>query len=52
MASITVTGSFKVHIEKISIAEKVELTILSLLTIDSQVLVVFNRISILLMRGR
>jgi len=52
MAPITVAGSFNVHKTKIGMTEKVELTRVSLPTIESQKLVEFNLLSILLMRGR
>jgi hypothetical protein len=52
MAFMTVTNSFKVHIAKMGIVEKVELTRVSCPTIDNQVLVALCLLSTLVMRGR
>jgi hypothetical protein len=44
--------NLRVHIAKICIAEKVDLTRVGLLAIENQVLLAFNLLSILVMRGR
>jgi hypothetical protein len=51
MVLITEYSSLRVHIAKIGIAEKVELTRVNLPAIDTQVLVAFDLLSILVMRG-
>jgi hypothetical protein len=49
---VTEDDSLRVHIANIGIAEKVELTRVSLPAIDRQVLVSFNLLSILVMGRR
>jgi hypothetical protein len=49
---MTVIGILRVHIAKMGITKKVELTIVSLPAIDNQELMALSLLSTLVMRGR